>query len=207
MRELKISLEEIVNHALRNCRGKCYYFDENGIYKKISSTEARVILNNVYTRCDGSIFSRINNDIRNKVNLNTFNKALGKMRVGDTFDELKELYQKVEFEHYERPEALDRFITKIDLPKFIRMPENQDSEVFDFIHIDAFVVTEWESDIYKYILKNRKKIIDKVVNRLKTDKCFKTYSVPINFLKLSEVTYSKSKNLIRFVFELKNSHV
>lgn len=203
MRELKVNLEEIVNSAIRSCRGEFYYFDENGIYKKVSSTEAEKILNNVFIREDGSAFCSISYNIRDTVNLNLFNKALGKLKIGDDFNKLRNIYQEIEFDFHERPEGLDRFITKIDSPQFIRMPQNQDLKVFDFIYIDVFVVTEWESDIYKYILANRKEITNKVINKLKNNKSFQKYSVPINFLKLTKCTYSKGQNFIRFVFELK----
>ena len=207
MRQLQIKLEEIINHALKGCKGEYYYFDEKGIYRRISSIEAKEVLNNIYTRYDGSTFHFFYN---NKVNMNIFNKALGRMKVGNNFDEFKEIYENIEFDHHIKPEGMDRFITKIDLPKFIKKPENQDLEVFDFIYIDVFVVTEWESDIYKYILENRKEITNRVVNKLKTNRRFKKFSIPINFLKLTKITYSRGQNFIRFVFELKelnNSHV
>lgn len=210
MRELKISLKEIINHALRSYKGEYYYFDENGIYRSVPKEESKEILDNVYERLDGSTYYLIKGYIvRKNVDLNAFISALAKLKLGESFDELKEIYQNLEFKHHEKPEGLDRFIMKIDSPIFLKMPENQELEVFDFIHIDVFVATEWESDIYKYILENKKEIINRVLEKLKTSREFNKYSVPINFLKLSKVTYSKSQNLIRFVFELKevkNNH-
>ena len=209
MRELEINLKEITNHALRSCGGKYYYFDENGVYRSIPVNEAKKILNNIYERVDGSTFYIMNNHIFRNVDLNILRSSLVRLKLGESFDELKEIYQKMDFQPKEKPKGLDRFITKIDSPRFIKMPENQELKVFDFIHIDAFVVTEWESDIYKYILDNQKEIIKKVIKQLKNDRSFKKYCVPINFLKLTKVTYSKSQNLIRFVFELKevkNNH-
>ena len=209
MRELKINLQDVINHALRRYKGEYYYFDENGIYRSIPAKEAKKILDNVYERIDGSTFYIINSLIYLNVDMNVLTSSLAMLKLGESFDEFKEIYQKLEFKHHEKPNGLDRFITKIDSPRFVKMPENQELDVFDFIHIDVFVVTKWESDIYKYILENQKEIISRVLETIKTDKSFKKYSVPINFLKLAKVTYSKSQNLIRFVFELKevrNNH-
>ena len=209
MRELGINLKAVINHALRSCKGQYYYFDENGIYRNIPEKEAKEILDNVYERANGSTFYMIKNHIRWNVDLNILSSSLGRLKIGESFDDFKEIYQKVEFRHEEKPKGLDRFITKIDSPRFIRMPENRGLEVFDFIHIDIFLVTEWENDEYTYILKNKKEIIRRVLEKIKNDRSFKKYSVPINFLKLAKVTYSKRQNLVRFVFELKevkNNH-
>ena len=209
MRELGINLKEVINHALRSCKGQYYYFDKNGIYRNIPEKEAKEILDNVYERVDGSTFYMIKNHIAWNVDLNILSSSLGRLKLGESFDDFKEIYQKVEFKHKEKPKGLDRFITKIDSPRFIRMPENRELEVFDFIHIDIFLVTEWENDVYTYILKNKKEIIRRVLEKIKNDRSFKKYSVPINFLKLAKVTYSKRQNLVRFVFELKevkNNH-
>ena len=156
MRKLEVSLKEITNHALRKFGGKYYYFDENGIYKSIPEEEARNILDNVYERLEGSTFYIMNNYIVKNVDMNLLKSSLAKLKLGESFDELKKIYQKIEFKHKEKPKGLERFITKIDSPRFIKMPENQELEVFDFIHVDVFVVTEWETDIYKYILENKK---------------------------------------------------
>ncbi len=208
MRKLEVSLKEVTNHALRKFGGKYYYFDEKGIYNSIPEEEAKNILDNVYERVDGSTFYIMKSYIRN-VEMNVLISSLAKLKPGESFDEFKEIYQKIEFKHKEKLKGLERFITKIDSPRFIKMPENQELEVFDFIHVDVFVVTEWETDIYKYILENKKEIIYRVLKKIEADKSFKKYSVPINFLKLANITYSKRLNFIRFVFELKelkNNH-
>ena len=209
MRKLEVSLKEVTNHALRKFGEKYYYFDENGIYKSIPEEEAKNILDNVYERFDGSTFYIMKSNIAINVDINVLRSSLAKLKLGESFDEFKEIYQTIEFKHKEKPKGLERFITKIDPPRFIKMPENQELEVFDFIHVDVFVVTEWETDIYKYILENKKEIIYKVLKKIEADKSFKNYSVPINFLKLANITYSKRLNFIRFVFELKelkNNH-
>ncbi len=142
--------------------------------------------------------------VSNKINLNRLKKVLGITAVGTSFDEFKEIYEKTKLEHHEKPKGLDRFITKIDKPQFIVADSNaKKSKVFDYIHIDVGIITEWESDIYKYICSNKDEIISRILEKIKESSSFKKYSVPINVLKLTDIKYSRRLNIIRCIFELK----
>lgn len=203
MRELEVGLKELINKAVRSYQGEYYYFDEKGIYQKVEDKEALKILKNVFLREDGSTYYLIYNAIYKVENANIFRSAISKLQVGQTFEDFKVIYGKTEIRRKEKPKGLDRFILKIDSPVFVRLPENSKSNVFDYIHVDVFVVSEWRSDIYEYIKKNQKDIKERVLKSLEKNKKFKKYAVPMNFLRLANATYSRRRNLIRFVFELK----
>lgn len=203
MRELELGLKDLLNKAVRSLRGEYYYFDEHGIYQKVKEKEALKILKNVFQRIDGSTYYGLYPEIYRLENANIFRSAISKMQVGQTFEDFKEIYGKTEIKRKEKPKGLDRFILKIDSPVFVRLPENSKPDVFDYIHVDVFVVSEWRSDIYEYIKENQKDIKERVLKSLEQDRKFKKYAVPMNFLKLANATYSRRRNLIRFVFELK----
>lgn len=203
MRELELGLKDLLNKAVRSLRGEYYYFDENGIYQKVNEKEALKILKNVFQRIDGSTYYLIYDVFCKVENANIFRSAISKMQVGQTFEEFEVIYANTEIVKHEKPKGLDRFILKIDSPVFVRLPENSKPDVFDYIHVDVFVVSEWRSDIYEYIKENQKDIKERVLKSLEQDRKFKKYALPMNFLKLENATYSRRRNLIRFVFELK----
>ncbi len=207
MRKLEVGLKALLNKAVRSLKGEYYYFDKNGIYQKVNEKEALKILKNVFQRIDGSTYYELYPEIYRLENANIFRVAISKMKVGQTFEEFEVIYANTEIVKHEKPKGLDRFILTIDSPVFIRLPENLKRSTFDYIHIDVFVVSEWQSDIYEYIKENQKSIKERVLKALEQDRKFKKYDVPVSFLRLSNATYSKRRNLIRFVFELKYDHL
>lgn len=102
-----------------------------------------------------------------------------------------------------KPEGVERFITKIGRPRFVRIPENYNQNTFDYIYVDVCIIHEWNKDKMEYIQKNVDEIKQKVCNKLDKNKQFKNFGVPLNFLKLSRLTV-KNNDIIEFVFEFKN---
>lgn len=204
MQNLYIELEEVVNCALRGCKNEYYFFNEEGIYTKVSSEEAKDLLNNIYTRGDGSRYFTLSTSVSCKINLNRLKKALGRTAVGTSFEEFKEIYEKTELEHHEKPKGLDRFITRIDNPRFSTVNSNYEkSKVFDYIHIDVGIITKWESDRKTYISSNRKEIISRILEKIKESRDFKKYGVPINVLRVTKMKYLEDGNIIECILELK----
>lgn len=202
-RKMVADLKNFVNQAVRSCAGNYYYFDENGIYRSIKKEEAIDVLNNIYVRLDGSTYYIEDMHILYNMDANILRMAAKRLQVGETFEKFKELYETIEMQHHDMPQGLDRFITRIGLPEFIKSPEYKDRDVFDYIYVDVYIVTEWETDIKEYIIEHQKEIKRRVLDKIQKSKTFQKYGVSMNFLKLSYSTYSRRQHLIRFVFEFK----
>ena len=57
-------------------------------------------------------------------NLNVLKKALGQMCIGDTVQDLIERCNNVTFRKLVLPEGVERFVTRIERPTFVCIPEN-----------------------------------------------------------------------------------
>lgn len=203
MREL---IEKIAYMAIRLCKGNVYFFDNEGIYRKVSIDDAKKMnLKCFYVREDGSVYLILSDFVyyMTKVsNQNLIKMALCQLNPGDNIEKFEYYLQTVQMNIREKPKGLDRFITKIKSPIFIRKPENPKVNTFDYIYIDLNIVSEWEEERKKYIKKHLKEIYEKVINELEKDKDFQKYGVPISFLKISRITLTKS-NVLEFVLEIK----
>ena len=203
---------EIANTVIRICNRKFYFFDENGKYSFL--TEKNVLPSNVFIgnifvthksisySCDVQLhqFSRVI-----KVdNLNVLKKALGQMCIGDTVQDLIERCNNVTFRKLVLPEGVERFVTRIERPTFVCIPENPNKvTTFDYIHLYVGLVSEWDEDISSYLNAHIKEINKMVWNKLENDRRFLKYGIPINFLKIAKVTFKKCTSELHYVFELK----
>lgn len=194
-----LELKDVANMALRKCKGMYYYFDSEGVYQSLDEKEAVKLLKNVHAREDDSTFFIL---ILPELNILKLQKALSTFPVGANFSQFKNKYWETQLDIRIKPEGLDRFITKIGKPIFGRKPENPKNDTFDYISVDVFVVSQWESDILKYIKANRKEIFKRALAKI--EEPIKKYGIPVNFLFISDATYSKRLNLIKLVFELKH---
>jgi hypothetical protein len=140
------------------------------------------------------------------------------LEVGDTLDDyyryLDEcinyydvIYQlrKVQGRSKPLPEGLDRFITKIDKPTFIRFPENPNKHTFDMIRVIVYTVTTWNTSKQQYFNKNFDEIREMVCNKLESNRTFVSYGVPIGCLAITDVLKNEEANSYEFIFELKQS--
>ena len=96
---------------------------------------------------------------------------------------------------------LDRFVTRIEKPDFIRYPENDNKDTFDMIKICVNTCSEWK-DKRQYIKHNIKYIYQMVIDKLKNNKSFQKYDVPIGCLAVTSVHETQDSSLM-FVLELK----
>lgn len=201
---MRKNFEKIKNNVLRKAGGYAYYFDEEGVYRKVPVVEvAKLNLLNVHMLGKGDFWYE-EYFIRSLIcqNANLAIKIVCKLEEGDTFDDLVFYIQNTKLRSHEKLGGLDRFITKIEIPRFERVPENSNKNTFDFIYIDINIVTTWEEDRIQYIKNNMKKIYKKVIEKLENCKAFNKYGVPTNFLKISRITL-KSNSVLQFVLELK----
>ena len=200
------TFRELKNNILRKAKGYAYYFNDEGIYCKIPVSE--VIESNflnvhMFPEKEGDFwfeqyyFAKLICE-----NANLAIKIICCLKEGDTFENLVYYIKNTKLKPKGKKEALERFITKIEKPRFERTPENPNESTFDFIYMDVNIVTEWKEDRMQYIKNNIDKIMNKVVEKLTNDSTFKKYKVPINFLKVSRTTL-KSNSVLQFVLELK----
>ena len=95
-------------------------------------------------------------------------------------------------------------IAKINDPEFRCKPENPDKKsTFDYIIVDIALLTTWEGDKKAYIEENKKKLTQKVLEKIKENKKFLKYNVPINYLKVAKITLYNNRNNIQYILELK----
>lgn len=197
----------LTNVVLRKVKDEVYYFDEQGVYR-------RTLINEINETVKMNLFN-IFGDIRwdkftnyslifGNLNKRSIDEIIGKLNEGDSIETFYEQLSTVKTtKRISMPQGIERFITKIGKPMFIREPENDRKNSFDFISIEANIVANWEQDRMQYIKENKDKIIDMVISKLEKDRSFKRYGIPINFLKLSKITLRSKCNYIQFVFELK----
>ena len=205
---MEVTLDQIKNMAVRLCKKTIYYFNSDGIYCSVSIDDYENgkadFLKNVY--CFGKSDYAIRHYFLRDSNINIFIKAISQLNVGNTFAEFERIYDSTEFVKHEKPQGLDRFIAKIDRPIFSRIPENTNTKTFDYIHVDVFMVSE---DVLpnrdEFIKQNKKKILQKVLEKIGKSYQFQRYGVPINILKVSLITLIKNKGIVRIVFEVKNA--
>ncbi len=205
MREL---LEKIAYTAIRLKKGMVYFFDNDGIYNRVSVEQGKkIILKGLLFRNDGSAY--LYNDLGNITGTNNkvlSKKAICQLKIGDNIERLEYYLKNVQFEHHEKPQGLDRFITKIKKPEYIKSPENERIErlinVFDYIHIDINIVSEWEEDRRKYIEKHENDILQRAIEMVENDENFKRYGVTVNILKVGIVTLTR-RNTLDVVIEVK----
>ena len=97
--------------------------------------------------------------------------------------------------------GLDRFVTKIEKPMFIRVPENTNKKTFDIIKVIVGTCVEWPNR-NKFIKENAKDIYKMVLKKLEDDKSYQKFNVPIGCLALTELK-ERYDHTLDFTFELK----
>lgn len=190
-----------------------YFFNSKGVYSSIYCDD--VLNSNLYYFPKSmdfvhitSYFLDMSNNVANALHLNnynTFKKAINLLEVGQTTNDLIKIYNSVKLEDNHWNNDLERFITTIEKPDYVCIPENPNKDTsFDYVYVNVNVVSRWDTDRAEYIKKNSKEISKKALERIETDRKFKKYGIPINFLKLSKAIFSANLSLIQFLFELRD---
>ena len=190
----------VINVPIRQRSGKTYYFDENEVY----AIDKDSMLFPYEKKLKFSIFT-----VRGETcfNMNVWSKAVSQFEVGMTLKECLEVFVKTDLSHNEKHEQspLQRLVQYIVPPIYEREPENQNEATFDRIRVivglPRYQFSSWEA-LRNEVKKYRRKIYQQVVQRLEKDRRFQKYGVPLNFLRLSNVTLCHNFS-IEFIFELK----
>lgn len=129
--------------------------------------------------------------------------AYSKLKNGDTVEDFRGYYKNSKIHKREPLKELDRFVTKIEQPRFFRMPGNTNVNTFDYIYVDVNLAVTWKYDKEEYYIKNKKKIDEMVLDKISKCFRFKKYEVATNMLKLSRLSLKNERRILEFVFELK----
>lgn len=202
---MQIICGDITNQVIRKIGDKIFYFDSEGVYKSTSMKEAiNMGLSNLHKRYDDSYWVDFNHyQVKILKNGNIISKTVTKLKEGDDLEKFEEYLSQTTLESHEKPQGLDRFITKIEEPMFYRVPENPKENTFDFIFIELNIISQWDTDKMKYIKEHKKEIDKMVVKKLKSNKQFQKYGISTNFLRLFKVELMNKQMVLRYTFELK----
>lgn len=141
-------------------------------------------------------------DIDNKALLS---KAIGKLEVGDSIEKLKEDCKgRVTLKEPSKANYGNGIVTRICKPEFICNPENpKKTTTFDYINVDVNLLTTWKGDKKVYLEKHKKEISKMVLEKVKKDRTFLKYGIPVNYLKIAHIVLYKGRNMLQYVLELK----
>lgn len=192
--------QSVINTPVSQRSGKTYYFNENEVYSL--DKEARLFLYEGRTK-----FNKF--EVRGETcfNMNVWVKAASQFKVGATLEECVEIFLKTELVHRvpKEPSSIDRLAQYISPPIYERVPENQDEATFDYIRMTVglprYRFNSWKA-LQDEVEKHQREIYRKVLQKLESDRQFKSCGVPINFLKLTDAILRRDF-AIEFIFELK----
>lgn len=94
------------------------------------------------------------------------------------------------------------FIVSVKEPKFRRYMDNPNSKTFDLITIEILLRVYSENSI-ELCREHQKELIEAAIQKLEASRTFLRYNVPVNFLKIYEMTLTRD-HCVRISFELKD---
>ena len=193
----------VINKPIRQCRGITYYFTENEVYTQ----DAESTLFPYEKRLRFNLFEVSNETCFNSA---VWTKAAPHFMPGMSLRECIGVFlgTKIDVRPPREPSPIDQLVQGISPPVFEREPENENTATFDRIRISVglprYQFSSWEA-LRDEVNKHRCEIYRLVLDKIESDRRFLRYGVPINFLKLSDVTLLRNYSL-EFIFELKGTH-
>lgn len=193
----------VINRPISQRAEKTYFFNENEVYSL--DRESKVF--------DKDQIKFIMFDVRDEscFNMNVWRKAVSQFAVGMTLNECIKIFLKTEIARHvpQKVTPVDRLVQYIAPARYERVPGNNNELTFDRIRITVglprYQFRLWET-LRDEVQKYRHEIYQRVVQKLETERQFKKYGVPINFLKLSEVILLRDYSM-EFIFELKDQKI
>lgn len=193
----------VINKPIRQCRGITYYFTEDEVYTQ----DAESTLFPYEKRLRFNLFEVSNETCFNSA---VWTKAATHFMPGMSLRECIGVFleTKIELRPPRELSPLEQLVQEIYPPVFEREPENETPATFDRIRVSVglprYHFPSWEV-LRSEVKIHRHEIYLLVLDKLENDRRFKRYGVPINFLKLSDVTLLRNYSL-EFIFELKGTH-
>lgn len=190
----------VVNSPIRQIAGNTYYFSDDEVYtldkgSQLFAYEGRLKFH-LFKVEDYSSF-----------NMNVWSKASRQFKVGMTLTDCIKIFLDTELEINAPLELpyLDRLIQRIEAPEYERVPENLNEATFDrirvYVYLPRYMFNTWD-ELRGAVKENRSEIDRRVLQKIETDRHFKKYKVPINFIKLSTVILRRTYAL-EYIFELR----
>ena len=193
----------VINKPIRQCRGITYYFTEDEVYTQ----DAESTLFPYEKRLRFNLFEVSNETCFNSA---VWTKAATHFMPGMSLRECIGVFleTKIELRPPRELSPLEQLVQEIYPPVFEREPENETPATFDRIRVSVglprYHFPSWEV-LRSEVKIHRHEIYRLVLDKLENYRRFKRYGVPINFLKLSDVTLLRNYSL-EFIFELKGTH-
>lgn len=190
----------VINKPIRQCRGITYYFTEDEVYTQ----DAESTLFPYEKRLRFNLFEVSNETCFNSA---VWTKAATHFEPGMSLRECIGVFleTKLEARPPRKPSPIDQLVQGISPPVFEREPENENTATFDRIRVSVglprYQFPSWEA-LRDEVNKHRREIYRLVLDKIESDRRFIRYGVPINFLKLSDVTLLRNYSL-EFIFELR----
>lgn len=205
---------KMINTVYRVFRGNLYYFNSEGIYtcerikdvlpKDIAIKEVEIAKGRNIITClpYSSIYVKEMLGIRE---YNVFQKAFSQMKPGDTIENLKEYCNRnIEYAKKPKREGVRRFITKVQKPKFVCEQGGKNKEsAYDYISVDANIVSEWKMDKETYIKEHVREIGKAILEEVATKRLFLEYEIPaFEQLQIKDVTLNEEINVLYYTFNV-----
>lgn len=205
---------EIINVVLRKVKRNFYFFNEKEEWTCFSEKEILPIdisMPYIWFKRGKDIsylpihFSFELLQMLNVDNKTLLSKAIGRLEVGDSIEKLKEYCNGgVTLKEPSKASYDNGIITRICDPEFICNPENpKKTTTFDYINVDVNLLTTWKGDKKVYLEKHKKEISKMVLEKVKKDRTFLKYGIPVNYLKIAHIVLYKGGNMLQYVLELK----
>ena len=143
--------------------------------------------------------------------MTVWRKAVSQFEVGATLKECIEIFLNTELVQKapQEPSPIDSLVQRIYPPIYERVPENRDKTTFDYIRMTVglprYQFHSWNA-LQEEVKKYRREIYQRALQRLESDRQFKSYGVPINFLRVSDVILRRDFAM-EIIFELKGQEV
>ena len=196
---------EMIDEIVVEQNGKSYGFNYMGIFACIGSSsyqgeEARA--NKDF------IMDVFRHNSTTSAQFKLVKRVIEGLKIGDSIktmsDNIKQERERIskEYKAKHSEDSIDRFITKISTPILERARDNPKKGTFDFIRVDVGIVEIWKGSRKEYICQNQKEITRRVLAKVEDSKQFQRIGVPINFLKISEITLTRD-SILEYLFELK----
>lgn len=190
----------VLNSPIRQVGGNTYFFNDEEIYTLDQGSQ-------LFKYEGKHRFSLFQVKDYTSFNNNVWSKAMKQFQPGMTLTECIRLFldTKLEIKPDVELPFIERLIQRVDAPEYERVPENQNEATFDrirvYVGLPRYMFKTW-GELKAAVMENRAEIDRRVLQKIETDRHFKKYKVPINFIKLSTVLLRRTYAL-EYIFELR----
>lgn len=193
---------DILNTPVRQIEGNTYYFTEDEIYT-LDEGSSR------FPHGQGSLKLALFRPLGCQyLNLTVWSRAVVNFIPGMTLSECIQVFLDTNVSK-KVPTAysyIERLIQGIGAPEYERVPENQNEKTFDRIRLQVvlprYMFQTWD-ELKAAVQENRLEIDSRVLDKIKNDRQFKKFGIPVNYIKMSDVTLLRDHTL-EYIFELKD---